>query len=148
MTETEPAAAELSALLKDLAGSLARSAQQEDRVQELIRLYDQPLLLRSFMARSGEPLPQRISLDCLSILVRREFKNPLERRKTWLTSYAALEPVSQTSLTPEVFTPPRMDREQVLGDLGSGTRHVSGTSRLVGLVLLCGSLALAALLAT
>lgn len=148
MAETDRSAMELAALLKDLSGSVARSGKQEDLSPELMRLSDQPLLLRAFMLRSGEVASRQVSLGDFSMLVQRRAENPFSDVRSPYSPYAALESISSTSLRPERFTPSGMDRERALMDFGPGGRPALKSSSLMCCALLGGFILVAAALWT
>ena len=148
VVETDRSAMELAALLEDLSRSVARSAKQEDLIHELMRLSDQPLLLRAFMLRSGEVASRQVSLGDFSTLVQRRDGNPFNDVKSLYSPYAALESISATSLRPERFTPSGLDREKALMNFGPGVRPVLKSSSLMCCALLGGLILVAAALWT
>jgi hypothetical protein len=148
VAKTEPSATDLATLLKELAGSAARCAQPEDRIRELMRLADQPLLLRDFMERSGDAPPRQMWVGVFSTSLHLDLAGTLKVSKPLPSRYATQDAVSLTSLRPEVFTPSSLDLGGVPMDFGLRVRRASMMSKLVGWVVLCGIFVVATALMT
>lgn len=106
-------ASSLSDLVLDQGRSHRRSSEQDESIEALMRVSDDPLLLRELMVRHGKGAPH--------VLPQHRINGPLMcQQEGWRTSgqtrhgrpYGAVEPLQGASFRPEVFEPRDEDISQ------------------------------------
>lgn len=113
-------------LLRDLGASGARRTARDDSEEALLRLADDPILLRQFLLRGGErvklPLPL-VDPAALALGVRVATSGV---RPAWRDAVGqASDGGSHSSVWPEVFEPTTEDRSNALN--AGGDRPMSRT---------------------
>ncbi|MFM8747607.1 MAG: hypothetical protein ACKOED_13235 [Aestuariivirga sp.] len=120
MAATEPFPSEAAKAIRDISQSGIRRVAGDDREDELMRLANDPLMIRNFLIRQetdGSKPPELrggLSADAALHLQQHE-----DRRRTSGVKimYAQRERKIDPSLVPEAFAPSLEDREQAITSL-------------------------------
>jgi hypothetical protein len=147
MAETERPPSEAAKALRDISQSGSRQRAGDDREDELMRLADDPLMIRNFLARqesaSLKPLAQRGELSA-STALHLQLSHDTRQHAGLKTMYAQRERKLDPSLAPEAFAPSAEDREQAISSLDvslpvepSVTTTIPVLAAFLGLLIVC-----------
>jgi hypothetical protein len=142
MAETEPLASEAAKALRDIGQSGSRQLAGDDREDELMRLADDPLMIRNFLSRQEAMSPKPPVLPGgLSAGAALQLQKSSDNRRTQSLKamYEQRERKLDPSLVPEIFAPSSEDREQAIANLNLA---LPGKPRLTVFPVLAGCLGL------
>ena len=150
MAETERLPSEAAKALRDISQSGSRQRAGDDRADELMRLADDPLMIRNFLARqesaSLKPLAQRGELSA-STALHLQLSHDTRQHAGLKVMYTQRERKLDPSLAPEIFAPSAEDLEQAISSLHlalpvepSVTTTMPVLAAFLGLLIVCGLL--------
>jgi hypothetical protein len=120
MAQTERLPSEAAKALRDISQSGSRQRAGDDREDELMRLADDPLMIRNFLMRQetamAKPLAPRSELP-VSSAFQLQLSQDKGQYPGLKAKYAQRERKLEPSLTPETFAPSAEDREQAISSL-------------------------------
>jgi hypothetical protein len=149
MAETERLPSEAAKALRDISQSGSRQRVGDDREDELMRLADDPLMIRNFLIRqetaSLKPRALRSSLS-VNAALQLQLSHDTSQHAGLKAMYTQRERKLDPSLAPEVFAPSAEDREQAISSLHLALPVKPGISTIPVLAALLGFLTVCALL--